>query len=475
MQLDHLRKLASSIGNVTAEYMLEIEEFRNETEEVFFCWRHKENDEWNIIVELTKDGQLIHFYIDEQGKTNETIKLPEEKLEELALSFVTKHYPDADVVFTFEEWKKLKNGSYRLTYVQKALELPLPHTGFYLTITPAGRITDFRYDGQARKIIEPKSIASEALMKEKMMKQVTMNLEIIEFSKELYVDGDDSYKLVYEPELVTYRYAADGSEITHDDFDEEDDEHVEKTERLVRPDISADVDTLLGFDENSFSKIREQDLGTEIGTVWRLNDADIKADQDDLSLEAFFARRNDGTLKMRHHRETGLLLGSFSFLERNGTLNLSFDECKKLAYQLLFQLYPNADKYFHYVAKNHDDDDESNPLYHYEFRLCINDFPVRFGAARISVNRTTGTIDHYMGPDIKVNELNDINTTPAITEAEAISTYINYTRPKLEWQLEYKDNEPAYYELIYIEEFKTERGNGAYVDAHTGQVIVRKF
>ncbi|MDQ0231376.1 YcdB/YcdC domain-containing protein [Metabacillus malikii] len=475
MQLVHLRGLAVNIGSVTEEYLIEIEDFREESGVAFFCWRHKKDEDLTIIVEVDLDGNLLHLYDSKQEEQTAHAHLSEDKLKDLALSFVNKHYPEATTLFQFEKWESLKSGSYRLTYSQQELGITLPFTGFHLTISPSGMITDFRYDGEAVKVKMPESIIPATTLNEKLNHDVKADLQIIKNSKDLYINGDDCYRLVYNLEIKHNEYTAEGYPI-HNDYDPEEENlaETEKTENLLQPKRSSDIYTLIGFDKTKFTKIREQDLGDEIATVWRENNVNIEANLNNFSMEAFFSRRNDGTIKMKHHRKTGLLTGVYSFLERSGPHQLSYDEGRIRADQLLFHLNPDANKFFRFVVQEVEYED-SQTHYHYEYRLYIDDFPVTFGTARISVNRTTGTIDHFMAPDIDLCDIKDIKTKPTITKADAINIYKKHLTLNLEWTQEYEDNHPAFYQLNYKTKFITELGEGAYIDAHTGEIIVKNY
>lgn len=472
MSIDELRVIALQIGHVDDEYEAEIEDYNQDAGVAVFAWKKKKNEELGIWIELANDGSLLNLSRDvmptEKGMSN----FSEEQLKKRALEFVNHHYPYAENQFTLEKWNQLEEGTYRLSYVSMELELPLPFSGFFLTIPKSGEITEFRYYGEAINIKYPEMLVEKEVIKEKFLTELNMDLQITEISSELYVDSDSQLHLVYEPSLPFYSYPADGRRDEYSD-DEEDDsgESLEWISRLK--DNQKQLNDLIGFDEQSFEKIREVDLGNVTGSVWRAEAGNDEL-QDDLTIDGFFHRRNDYTLKLMHDNESGNLHGMYSFLNRKGNLLLDYLECKELAFQMLFHLYPLANQIFRLVVAKEGDEEGSNH-FHYEFRVFHKEIPIRVGGAMISVNRTTGTIDHYMSPGLDPELLVSVNTQPAITEVEAKEIYQRAFTIKLEWTQEYLENHESYYTLTYVPSFPLLEGEIAFIEAQTGKKILKKI
>ncbi|MBZ5750648.1 YcdB/YcdC domain-containing protein [Metabacillus rhizolycopersici] len=472
MSIDELRVIALQIGHVDDEYEAEIEDYNQDAGVAVFAWKKKESEELGIWIELANDGSLLNLSRDVWSTKKGFSNFSEEQLKKRALEFVNHHYPYAENQFTLEKWNQLEEGTYRLSYVSMALELPLPFSGFFLTIAKSGEITEFRYYGEAINIQYPEMLVEKEVIKEKFLTELNMDLQITEISSELYVDGDSQLHLVYEPSLPFYSYPADGH---RDEYsDDEEDERSESLECIFRPKENQEqLNDLIGFDEQSFEKIREVDLGNVTGSVWRTKAGSSEL-QDDLTIDGFFHRRNDYTLKLMHDNESGNLHSMYSFLNRKGNLLLDYLECKELALQMLFHLYPLANQIFRLVVAKEGNEEGSNH-FHYEFRVFHKEIPIRVGAAMISVNRTTGKIDHYMSPGLDPELLVSVNTQPAITEVETKEIYQRAFTIKLEWTQEYLENHESHYTLTYVPSFPLLEGEIAFIEAQTGQKILKKI
>jgi hypothetical protein len=471
MLLDELRKRALHIGDVTKEYELLMEDINEE--DAVFVWKYKENEERGIFVELkVDDGSLINYSKDlnsDSGSSSYT----EEQLREMALEFVIRQHPDAPELFTMKEWGKIGENKYRLSYVQTEFHLPLPFSGFYIEITVNGEIINFRYYGKAENVQIPNSVVDKDQVMKEYLAELDIELLISEISSDIYVEGDNLPHLVYEPSLPFRFYPGNGDKKALE-FEEEV-EGEERLEKVTKPkeELDVTIDELIGFDENKFKKVREQDMGDVTETVWQLeNNKEDK--ENDFTIEAYFKRRNDNTLKIFRNNETGIIHGIVSFLEREGEKSLTYQKCKYVALKFLFSIYPRADQFFRIIEKDNSQEVNNN-LYHYEFRLFYNEIPIRFGSIRVGVNRTTGIIDYYMGPDIFPETLSNVAANPAISETEAKEIFCDEFNIELQWRKEYTDDNQSYYTLAYTPCYPGLSGGLSFIDAQTGKCIINKL
>lgn len=464
MNLTELRERALEIGKVTEDFDLEIEELRLEDEVACFVWKHRENEDNGVWIEISINGTLLDLNRDLLSPS--ALIFSVKQLYEKAIDFVLNHYPSALHQFTLEEWKREENRGYRLSYVQKEEGLALPHTGFWLSILEDGEVVLFKYMGIAEDIRVPQLIMEKEKMKEKFLQELEMELQTTNLSNELYDYTGASSKLVYEPTFPFSDLFADGTSVLKDV--EEDAE--EDLELLSPPKIEMLLNELIGFNEDEFEKIRESDLGDEIGSVWRPKV--FTSEVEGTSINDFFQKRNQLTLKFKHDKKTNQIRGLFSFLDRKGDLFLNEEQCKKLALEFLFSLYPNADEFLRMVRRNSQDEEEGDFI-HFHFNVHWGNVRNRFGSAWIGVNRTTGTIDHYLGPDMNLEDLKKINPKPAISMQEAVKNYQRYFDVKLKWKKEYKEH-TSYYVMVYVPDFPKLDGKIAFIDAQNGEVIVSK-
>ncbi len=383
------------------------------------------------------------------------------------MHFFLEHYPEAPKLFTFKKIDELKNGDLRFTFNQEKLELPFPNTGFSVRITKAGEIVGFRYDGIAKKIVSPEKIINKEEAKNTLLNELEMESMITVLSKEIYENGDDLPHLVFEPNLRCHQLLADG---TTPQFEQEEDTPKQLVP-LAKPSKTStkDIDTFIGLDRSAFKLIREQDMGDAIGTVWRM-DEDEPEKASSRSLDDFFQQRNDHTIKLRTDKNNKQLKGMFSFLERKGDLQLSLAECEDIALQFLYHLYPKADQYFR--MKSDPQVDETNAWFHFE--LYHGGIHVRFGFVSITVNRTTGHIDHYLGPEIHPELITSLPLEPIVAEEKAKQLFTRFFDVELQWEKEYVEDSEDYYQLVYKPLYPNLTGELAFIEAENGDIIVGK-
>ncbi|EJQ49030.1 Uncharacterized protein BWINRASL_04179 [Bacillus mycoides] len=96
----------------------------------------------------------------------------------------------------------------------------------------------------------------------------------------------------------------------------------------------------------------------------------------------------------------------------------------------------------------------------------------------ININTENGAVMHYSGESSNFRkELLAYETTPKVTNEEALQIYKEAIRVKLEWYID-NDAEETVYQLLYKqttdenhkETFECSRGI-RYIDAHTGEEI----
>ncbi|WP_373464688.1 YcdB/YcdC domain-containing protein [Bacillus sp. V2I10] len=159
----------------------------------------------------------------------------------------------------------------------------------------------------------------------------------------------------------------------------------------------------------------------------------------------FFNKRNENTIKVKRDKETGKLIGFISFIETVGNQWLSIKECEMAAVQFLNAIYPDAHLYFQ-MDLMQIESDEGRALF--QFDLIHHGISVRYGAARINVNRTTGKITHYLGPEVLPRLLLSIDPHPEISKDKAIEIFGSVFQIEKQWAKAYKDNSERYYQLV---------------------------
>ncbi|WP_191556777.1 YcdB/YcdC domain-containing protein [Metabacillus idriensis] len=464
---DILKKKARQICVIPSEYKLEIEDYSEDRARAVFAWKHPDEEDMGIWIELDGNGQLIDFTKDKS--TEEMLRdiLNQEDLIKKALQFTEIHYPGVISKFKEERVQKIEE-RLRVSYIQMELDLPLPFTGFYIDINEYGEIMQFHYDGAAEHIVFPECLQPEEKVRGEFLKDIQMNLMIVSLNEELYENGDNLPHLVYEPELRFYEVPADGGlKVLREQHQQEEPEPEPAYKNLSKFEFLGSPEVLTNLDAD-FTKIREQDLGDAIGLVYR-KDGDEPAAADD-SIMTFFNKRNENTIKVKRDKETGKLLGFVSFYETSGNQLLSIKECERTAVQFLNAIYPNAHLYF--MMDQEIESDEERALF--QFDLIHYGISVRYGTARINVNRTSGKITHYLGPEVEPKLLISVNRNPGISKENAIELFSSVFKVEQQWTKEYKDHSESYYQLVYKPVYPLFKGNLSFIDAKDGEFIVEK-
>ncbi|KMY48461.1 YcdB/YcdC domain-containing protein [Peribacillus loiseleuriae] len=467
MDKDRLRQHALQIGNVSSDYELEIEDFREEHRVALFVWKSTHDAEQGIWIELDGEGHLLHY--DQYKPKIHHFPLQEEELLEKSLQFVSHHYPGALKTFIPEKSKTLSNGI-RFSYVQMELGLPLKMTGFYVDVAFSGDIISFRYYGEAKDIRLPGEILDKVWVKQSFLAEVKMNLLIAKLSPDVYENVSHSLRLVYEPDCPFYTHSADRlaeKNVENENAEEYDIGYLPLSDKLPG---YPDIYKVIGFDKNALTKLREVEVDDEVVTVWHLDP--LHSVNHSLSLDSYFQRKTENMLKIRTEKQTGKITGLFNFMDTEGPLSLSNEECRTIALKFLYTLYPNADQYFRIASPN---EDEETTQYEFHFSIYHKGISTHFGLCHITVNKTTGLITHYMAPDIDVNRLEDIYVQPTLSEEEAKSLYIENLDFELAWNKSYEENQHEFYELIYRVSFPKLHGDIRFIDARSGGKIVARI
>ena len=415
------------------------------------------------------EGRLLH-YEQYEPKIHHT-PLQEEELLEKSLQFVSQHYPSAPKTFIFEKSKPLSNGI-RFSYVQLEFGLPLEMTGFYVSVTFSGDILSFRYYGQAKDIRFPREVLDKQKVMQSFLTDVKMNLFIANLSPDVCENATHSPCLVYEPDCPYYTHSAD--RLAERNVEDENEEEYDISYLPLSEKLSGypDIYEVIGFDKIALTKLREVDIGDEVVTVW--HPCPSHSVNNDLSLDSYFQRKIENTLKIRTEKQTGKITGLFNFMDTEGPLSLSVEECKTIALKFLYTLYPNADQYFRIACQNEDKEEETTG-YGFHFSNYHKDISTQFGLSHITVNNTTGFVTHYMAPDMDVNRLEDMNVQPTLSEEEAKSLYIEDLDFELTWNKNYEENQHEYHELFYRVSFPKLNGDVRFINADSGEKITAKI
>lgn len=383
------------------------------------------------------------------------------KKKRIGSEFLAYHNPDALKFLTLH---KVTNQSYNdiFYYEQLVMDLPLENAGCRIVIDHLGDVTGFTYRG----VKDIPEIPETLIAKEKLVAHVTERLDFQLQVVRQQETGD--FRLVYEPTIECMNYKAGVMDPT---FAIIHDEEIEPTFiSLPTPENGPkkgflSTEEIIGISEE-MEVIREKEMGREKGIVWRWKNWEEK--ENNLTLNAFFANHNDDTVKAFIHKETGEVTRFMWFYKRKGELQLTREECFAKATDFLQKMIPEYYTYLQWMVINEEPEEEPSMS---SFTFWFHNgqgIPVHSEIIMVSVNPTTGQIDHYNGPTFKIEQLEQIPTEPKISKEEARERFLQQMDFKLVWHYDY-DTES--YFLSYEACHRETQSSIQNIDAMTGEVI----
>lgn len=469
MVKDELKNRALTILEIPEQFSPVIEDYiENEKDkgEAFFTWS-TEDEEENIDITLNGDGDLLSLTIDMKEMEEEQVEMTLEERRNRAEAFLLVHYPDALGTLSLFNEKKLKNGATRFYYEQIVFDLPLNLAGSYIDVSNEGKIVNFRYHGIKPVPNIPKELVVKEVLVEKLREQLSFKLQLVYFPEGVY---DKELRLVYGPTPSYLRFRAGELE---PNLPMDKDDNVEKYLPLAPPKTkitqNRSIEEIVGV-TSDMEIIREVDWGSEIGKVWRQRD--WQEVHDDLSLNGYFDRRNEETVKAFFNKETGKVTKFMWFKERKGDLQLTREECLEQATEFLQMMIPDCHLYLDLLVQEFDKDEEdSNQREFFTFEVkSQGGYSVFLETIHIAVNCTTGEIEHYSGLSFDVGLLSKVPSKPSISKEEARRIYLAHLDFQLSWQIDYESDEEKQY-LEYKACAKDSKKNIRYIDALTGELI----
>ncbi|MBP3950906.1 YcdB/YcdC domain-containing protein [Bacillus suaedae] len=469
MLKEDLRRRALAIVTIPPDFKPLIEEYiegENGEGAALFFWVKEESDE-GISIELDLEGNLIKLSVELNHDACELVPLDIAERRERAEQFLLKFYPDALEDLTFYEGKELSH-FYRFYYERLVMGLPLRHAGCMINVDSNGVIVGFSYT-KLRDLPEiPTTLITKEQLIEYIKNQLNFQLQIVNH----YSSGDSvegRLRVVYEPEPFFMSFRANALEptlsIIHDD------EVSEKTIPLSSPSykaIEADLtlNEIIGIPDD-MEIIREVDMGEETGVVWR--DKNWQATVQDLSINGFFKKQTEETVKAFVSKKTGKVRSFSWFKERSGNLELTRKECLQVATDFLQLIIPNSLDYLNLIVQEEEEGTQNKAVF--SFRIHNgNGIPVESEIIIVSVNPKTGQIDYYSGPSFELDQLRTTPGEPTVSREEASKIFLDHLDFELSWEKDYEGEEEPYV-LVYKACDQHKRIPIRYIDAMNSELI----
>ncbi|UAC48780.1 DUF4901 domain-containing protein [Bacillus aquiflavi] len=477
MLKEELKKLATSFVDIPDRFQPVIEEYiegENGKGEAMFSWTNEEQDE-GISLSLDLAGKLKLTRLSVEKKDQHAVMPPLSLKErrERAEQFLISHYPEALKDLTFYRTKKLVHGA-RFYYGQIVMGLPLDQSGCLIDVAPDGMIIEFHYKGVKKIPNTPTKLIEKEKLRKHLQKTMDFQLTITNVLTSLHDVKEEGLCLVYQPEPSFIKYKADVLEPTLTLIHEEDEP--ENYIALPVPASTTEIQELsleeiIGITEK-MEVIREIDMGEELGIVWR--ERNWKMEESDLSIENFFKRHSEDTVKAIISKKTGKLRSLMRLHDRNGNLQLDRDDCYQRAIDFLQKINPKYHQCLQLIVREQEANDNVMTI-PFDFNIHNgHGTPIHLGIVSVVVNRKTGQIDYYSGVDFDIEQLSDVSVEPVLSSKEAKEIFFNHLDFKLEWNENY-DSEQKGDRLVY-QAYNRHTGTPIrYIDALTGAVISEKI
>ncbi|WP_270165656.1 YcdB/YcdC domain-containing protein [Paenibacillus sp. SYP-B4298] len=477
-QLQHLRSQAEQLFPIPEDYELVIEQLlptrSGQDNEALFVWNMAGNEHNSISVTLSEQGKVLEYSLAEEADEAPSL-MTKEQLWQLAESFVEQHHPGALALFPYRE-ERLIPGGVRYTCSLTAMGLPLPRSGCFIIVRECGRVTDFKYYGLVEPPPIPTQIRPAALLLAKLRRQLQVSLQLQLLHESVYNDGDDLLHLVYAPMPARLFFPAseeseegtmmelhpvESAAEQYESFEMEAWTAEKEAALLLRT-----PEEWLGVDEDNFARVRSLDLSDEVrGVVWQRRDLQLsKAER---TLDALFEQQTAETVKAKFHKPTGRLLEFMRFTTpAQGTASaLNRNECLQRALDAIRCFSPGLLPYLRLLrAEEH----SSEAQEHFQFAVAVQGMPVWGEYISITVHRSTGAIEHYMGCQLNPEQLATLDTQPAFAAQEAVERFVDAIKLELQWELSYNEQKQPIYKLVYRAVCALTGREARLLDAHTG-------
>lgn len=470
MALDKLKQRAMKIARVPNHFELEIEDYfegkNRESGEAIFHWQDPEK-EGGVFLKMDLFGDLLGFSkdVEDDMKISRTRSLLE--LKKIAEHFIIIYYPGALESFTWVETKEVGE-TVRFTYLQEEMDIPIEHSGCYVTMTFGGEITETKYSGR-KKVVLPNKFCKSELLIHQVADRIDLKFQLAHLSRDIYRHGNDEIRPVYEPIPHFLSFDAETGEprITEEGQGPEL-TFIEMPQQQIR-NHECSVESLLGIEPDKFDKIKEVDMGNVIGIVWR--EQGREDGDNSRSVDAVFSRKNKHTIKAQVDKTTGKLHSFISFIENTGDLSLNREQCFDVARRFLQKVIPEYHRYLR-LEKNVDEFNGNRESF--GFQVFKDHIPVFLQFVRVVVNQTTGRVEHYMGADFDLSRMTGVETYAVIDKETAIGEYLDSIVFKLAWKRDHTEKEEVY-KLVYKIYEQESQKEIRFVDAGNASMIVTQI
>lgn len=411
---------------------------------------------------LNDQGDLQAFsqFAEEEGE------LTKEQAVQLAEQFINDFYASISneifctLAFDFDEF-------YLIEYVQRdeKYQLDLPNSGITFHIYKNGMISHVTCNFEQIEVVYPEKCLMPLDAKKLLLQQTTPTLQITRSDHEVYVNGDEQYKVVYNfIENVPADVKMDGSLTMLSELGQ-----VEHIHHKLEEEVEAFSETPIFFG-NDYSYVLEKVTDEGIIQAWKIDDDAEEVNADELTSLDW---GTDGYAKRLICSTTNRII---KYLYEPTSTASTIDETAayRSAIRYLNSAFPSIWSSFQWREEeaklySYDDDGENEYVYAYRFQFdfFIGGIEVREQTATLVIGAAEGELIQYEAPNC-LPVADEKSFFAQATVEQAIETYEQFFTMELHWAKTFDNETDAVeYELVYVQEFEGTGGHIHFIDANT--------
>lgn len=459
MLKEHLRATALTFFTVPEQFELFIDDF--DDEEATFMWKEKDSDE-GYYVKLDANGKLISL---SQPASQNGVRITVKEQERIAKHFLHTQYEAALDYFTLSKVNENEDGT-QFKFEQFVGHYPLASFYCFITISHYGEVLDFNFRGYTTNPpLLPETLAS----KEKMYQTLftahwKSNIEYL--SSDYYSVPNSGLHVLYESPVVHLTFNAEtGDSQVENFYDDSNDSFAPFPETTIQA-RETTTEKIIGV-PYSMEIVRQSKTDEQLQQiVWREKNWQAP---DDKSMENFLLSRYEESVKAEISTSTNQLKGFVWFKQRQGNLDLTYEQCRQIAAQFIATYYEEFVPYLLVKIEEPSFNDLQRAMF--IFPISVEGYRMDGDFFMVCVNKTTGLIDMLMTPDTEISTL-EAYTPVSILELSIAKQALKDVDVFLQWEKNYDTDEPIE-RLKYSFGHRKTKQRIKGIDAVTGNLITK--
>ncbi|GIN97938.1 hypothetical protein J6TS1_38080 [Siminovitchia terrae] len=360
---------------------------------------------------------------------------------------------------------------YIFDYVQKddKLGLSLPNSGVSFSISINGIILDMTNELGNVKAVYPEELLTEQDAMELYLKALKPQLKIMQYDQEMYIRGNNEFKLVYDfLNTAALDVKMDGALTNLEDLGMETYEYGSLPQLPI-----AETSIYRTVGAETMQKILTADSDQGKVEVWsHLPAGHLFSEYEDTDLLDLDIGI-EHVIKMAFDCEDGKLNRMITVIDENRDRNrVSEAVAYEAALRILFNQFPEAHRVFKLRIEEAGlieyEDEEITPFaFQFNFVRFENGIQVEGCEVSITICAATGELCEWCVWGEVNQDYKTLTGAETASVEEAMKLYESAFFMKLNWAKEEGEGDDPYYELVYLPEFQDSGGTIHCIDAET--------